>query len=101
MENPAISGAPSCQASRRDRTEYTRPSHDPQPLAGPRFERLVKRLHRLGPRPLAELLIEIAHRTGQSKFIADRLQAYAELDPAIVRALGADSFPQMPLGVVR
>jgi len=33
--------------------------------------------------------------------IADRLQAYAGLDPEIVRALGGDSFPVMPLQVVR
>ena len=33
--------------------------------------------------------------------IADRLQAYAGLDPEIVRALGADRFPPMLLEVVR
>ncbi len=66
-----------------------------------RFERMVERLHRLGPRPTAELLNEIMRYTGQSKFIADRLQAYAALDPEIVRAVGGDRFPPMPLEVVR
>lgn len=70
-------------------------------LVGPRFERQIERLHRLGPRPIVELLAEIVHRTGQSRFIADRLQAYAELDPAVLCALGADSFPPMPLELVK
>ena len=69
--------------------------------AGPRLERQVVRVHALGPRVLAELLIEIASHTGQSIFIADRLQAYARLDPELVRAVGGDSFPPMPLTVIR
>ena len=70
-------------------------------LAGPRFERHVVRVHSLGPRPLAELLAEIATATGQSSFIAHRLEEYARLDPELVRALGADRFPPNVLGVVR
>ena len=42
-----------------------------------------------------------ARRTGQSSFIADRLHAYAALDPATVRAVGADSFPPSVLGIVK
>ena len=72
-----------------------------QPLAGPRFERQVVCVHALGPRPLAELLIEIASHTGQSSFIAHRLEEYARLDRDILRALGADRFPPMPLTVIR
>ena len=71
------------------------------PTAGLRFERQIEHLHRLGPRPLAELLAEIAHHTGQSIFILDRLQAYAGLDRAVLRAVGGDRFPAMPLQVVR
>ena len=70
-------------------------------LAGPHFERQVEHLHRLGPRPTAELLIEIARCTGQSSFIAHRLEEYARLDRDILRALGADRFPPMPLTVIR
>ena len=62
---------------------------------------MIECVHALGPRPLAELLIEIARYTGQENFIANRLHAYAGLDPEIIRALGADLFPPMPLGVVR
>ena len=61
-------------------------------LVGPRFEHMVKHLHRLGPRPLAELLADGRRDLGE---------AYAALDPEILRALGADSFPPMPLEVVR
>ncbi len=67
--------------------------------AGLRFERLIERVHALGPRPLGELLIEIASHTGQSSFIAHRLEEYARLDPEIVRAVGGDRFPPMPLQV--
>ncbi len=74
---------------------------DGEVVAGPRFERMVERLHRLGPRPTAEFPIEIARHTGQSSFIADRIQAYAALDPEFVRYIGGDNFPPMPLGVVR
>ncbi len=72
-----------------------------QPLVGPRFERQIERVHALGPRVFAELLGDIARRTGQSSFIADRLQAYAALDLAVLRAVGGDRFPVMPLGLVR
>lgn len=67
-----------------------------QPLAGPRFEQMVEHLHRLGPRATGELLIEIATVTGESGLIANRLQAYAELDAEILHFLGADRFPQIP-----
>jgi len=72
-----------------------------QSLTGPHFERQVLHLHRLGPRAVAELLIEIAHCTDQSGVIADHLQAYARLDPAVLRAIGGDKFPPMALELVR
>ena len=68
---------------------------------GQHLERMIERVHALGPRPLAELLDEIATATGQPALIADRVEAYAGLNPEIVRALGADRFPPMPLEVVR
>ncbi len=74
---------------------------DGEVIAGPRFEYMVEHLHRLGRRPLAELLIEIARSTGQPAVIADRVEAYSRLDPERVRTIGADKFPPMPLEVVR
>ena len=70
-------------------------------LAGQRLDRLIERVHALGPRPLGELLAEIATATGEPGLIADRLQAYAGLDADIVRALGGDRFPPTPLQVIR
>ena len=71
------------------------------PLAGPRFEHWCRQVHALGVRPLGEMLIEVAVATGRPDIVADRLQAYAQLDPEIVRAVGADRFPPAPLGLVR
>jgi hypothetical protein len=51
-----------------------------------RLQYLVARLHALGPRPIYELLREVA--AGADLF--GRLQIYARLEPDIVRALGAD-----------
>ncbi len=103
MENARAgdAGADLLKAGRLFEGDNTQTASNLQGLAGRRFEHLVERLHRLGPRPLAELLIEIAHCTGQSSLIADRLQAYAGLDPELVCALGADTFPPAPLQVIR
>ena len=82
-------------------TQHTKTTSNLQGLADPRFEHLCRQVHALGPRPMAELLAEIATATGEPNLIADRLQAYAGLNPEIVRALGADRFPPMALEVVR
>ena len=83
----------------------TRTRKPPQPsgeiAAGQRFERQIMRVHALGPRPLAELLDELATATGGPGLIADHVEAYAGLDPEIVRYIGANRFPPMPLEVVR
>ena len=65
-----------------------------------RLERMVERVHALGPRVLAELLAEIATATDQPALIADRVAAYARLDPDLIRAIGADKFPPMLMEVV-
>ena len=96
-----------------ERFEYKHTNTDPeiqyQPsadecvwcLAGPRFEHLVERVHALGQRPLAEMLAEIAIATGHPEIVADRVEAYAALDPDLVRALAADSFKSMLIEVFR
>ena len=73
----------------------------PQAWSSLRFERMIERVHLLGPRPLAELLIEITITTGQHALVVDRVEEYSRLDPEIIRFLGADRFPPMPLGVAR
>jgi hypothetical protein len=65
-----------------------------------RREHLARRVHRLGPRVVAELLDEIARHHGLHSDIDRRLERYARLDPALLRALGADKFPPSPIRVV-
>ena len=103
--NPADeSGALDCLAGRLDASEYTqnrRALQDSAAIGSARWERHIEHLHHLGPRVFGELLAEIAHHTGESGFIADRLQAYAGLDRAVLRAVGDDSFPPNVSGVSR
>jgi len=109
MATPACAGAVSLKSGGFE-TQHNRTTgetqHQPgadertKRLVGPRFERLVERVHSLGPRVFAELLGDIARSTGQDVLIAHRLEKYACLDPAVLRDVGADRFPPMPLGVV-
>jgi hypothetical protein len=66
------------------------------------FSRRVERLHRLGPRPLGEILIELIARWGEPlrADLDQRLDRYLRLDPAVVHALGGDQFPAPPLHAV-
>ena len=75
--------------------------HLGEPVAGPRFQRIIERVHALGPRPLAEMIAEIAAVTGQHVLVVDLVEEYAQLDRAVLRFLGADRFPPRVLGVVR
>ena len=54
----------------------------------PRIRQLAERLHALGPKPLTELLFEVA--AGHDLW--GRLEAYSHMNPEIVRALGGDDF---------
>ncbi len=63
------------------------------PLTDIRRRRQIEAIHRLGPRVVGELLVEIAD-------LADldiALEKYARLDGDAVRALGADQFSPNPL----
>ena len=64
-------------------------------LAGKvRFRRLVTHLHRLGSRPIAEFIREVVGNDTQ--ILNDAmivLERYSDLDPEMVRAVGADTFP--------
>jgi hypothetical protein len=62
-----------------------------------RRKRAIVALHRLGPRVLAELLDEIGRHHGIADDIGARVVAYAALDPAMLRAVGADRFAPLPL----
>ncbi len=72
----------------------------PQALASVRHERNVEHVHALGPRPLYEMLAEIAIATGEPGIVADRVEAYAELNPELIRAIGANHFPPPPMVLI-
>jgi hypothetical protein len=55
-------------------------------------QRQAERIHALGPRPLSELIAEII---GRHPDLAERVAAYAAIDPAVVRALGANRYPPL------
>jgi hypothetical protein len=67
-----------------------------QYLARVRRERLVAVVHGLGPRAVFELLDELDRHHGLSPDIDGRLERYAGLDPAALRAAGGDRFPMAP-----
>jgi hypothetical protein len=59
------------------------------PIPRSRAHLLAARIHALGPRPLAELLVELM--AGADPL--SRIERYAELDPAILAAVGARDLP--------
>jgi|SRR5215471_14403799 len=65
-----------------------------------RFRRSVERLHRLGPRALYELLVELgASRLIQTE-IERQVERYAALDKAVLHATGGDRFAAAALHLV-
>lgn len=66
-----------------------------------RFHRQVEKLHRLGPRAVGELLVEIGEQRACRTFIDQRLKAYADLDPEVVRKVEGGQFSWPPLYPVR
>ena len=70
-----------------------------QPLVRLRHQRQVEHLCKI-PRLVAELLAEIGRHHGIEDDIAARLQRYAQLDPDLLTAVGADRFPAAPLRLI-
>ena len=65
------------------------------------FRSRVRHLHRLGPRPVGELLGEIvAAVPDAAPVLAARLEAYARLDPHAVARLGGDDWLE-PVDLLR
>jgi hypothetical protein len=61
-----------------------------------RFRHLTERLHALGPRPVGELLIEVA----AGRDLLDALEEHSWLDPELVARLDARCWPPLPLARV-
>ena len=72
------------------------------PLADPRFQRLVRHLHALGPRPVGEFLIElVANDPDMVAAVQVNLERYHHLNTATVRALDCDQWPAPPIHEVQ
>ena len=99
MRSPVPHPAFDANAERRKRKEVAKP-----PSAGLRrdfaFERDVVRLHRLGPRAIAELLRDVGARTMRMTTIESKVADFADLEPSVVQALGGDQFARPPLTII-
>ncbi len=62
-----------------------------------RFQRDVEHLYRLGRRAVFEFLSEIGRARMCRTYIEELTARYAQLDPAIVRAVGANRFAALPI----
>ena len=72
-----------------------------QVVADLRFRRQVLRLHRLGPRAIAEFLAEIGAERAVMTVIDQKLDTYAELDPETLEVVGGADFSLVPVHEVR
>ena len=70
-------------------------------VADMRYRRQIERLHRLGPRILAELLAELASERNIRTTIEQKIETYADLGPEALRAIDGDTFWPAPLHEVR
>ena len=91
-----VSRQPEPLSPSTDRSSHRRRCRS-KPLDGPlsdlRRDRLVRRLHRLGPKPVSEYLKElVGNNAGLQADALFLLEKYGSLDPEIVRALDADDF---------
>ena len=62
------------------------------------MQRMAQHLHGLGPRAVYEFIAELARAHGDD--VVRRLEGYHKLDPAVLRALGGDRFPPVPIHLV-
>lgn len=65
-----------------------------------RRQRWAAAVHRLGPRPFLEFLLELDRVHGLGDDLDRRLARYAGIDPGMLRAIGGDRFPAAPLRLV-
>ena len=95
--NAPVSGRRAAVPSRAgdEHPAYTTTRHASQPRAGadPGFRERIRALHRLGPRPLGEIIAEILARFPQAgAFALARLERYAVLDPDLVARFGGSDW---------
>ncbi len=60
-----------------------------------RIELKLEQLHAIGPRPIAELLVEFAG--GELAVLEMEIDRFLRIEPEIYVALGGDQFPSPPI----
>jgi hypothetical protein len=65
-----------------------------------RLIRHLRVVYRLGERPIAELVIEVAEKVGACPLLEELAERYARLDPVILRDIGGDRFPASPIRII-
>ncbi len=70
---------------------------DPSVIADLTRQRHVRKLHRLGPRALDALLIEIGAERSIMTLIERKIERYAGLDIDALELAGGDRFPARPI----
>ena len=73
----------------------------PHVIADLRRQRHVQELHRLGPRALYALLVEIGAERGITTLVERKIERYAALDVNALELAGGDRFPALPVYLVR
>ena len=66
-------------------------------VAGLRRQHQIEHVHRLGPRAVGELL----HEVDAGADLDSALDAYERLTPDLLKAVGGDRFPALPISEVR
>lgn len=72
-------------------------SHSQRDFNNLRRQRLIQKIHQLGPRAMAEFINELAFDLLAEDAVDAKLERYAALDPAVVAAFGGDRFPASPI----
>lgn len=66
-------------------------------VADLKFQRQVKKLHAMGPRPLAEMLAELAAERNIRTIIEEMLPRYTDIPDEALELAGGDEMPATPL----
>ena len=74
---------------------------DPCIIADLRRQRLVRQLHRLGPRVIDALLVEIGAERSIMTLVEKKIERYASLDIDALELTGGNRFPALPVYLVR
>lgn len=66
-------------------------------VADPQYRRHIEHLHEQGPRPVAELLAELAVEHGLQSEINAKLLRYSKISDARLDEIGGREFPPLPI----